>query len=141
MSAEKTYQPGWGEEPKEQPNLPPQPERKLGWKEELRLRDRQAYIGLLVIIAVAVGWVMAILWTQLKSMPLDTPETEWDVDELRIHKADEQDALLLSDSLAQAYDLDSIQRRVQIETQPVYRPPRQESTWYITWREWKEIFR
>jgi hypothetical protein len=78
---------------------------------------------------------------EIKAMPNDDPAMERTVDELRIHKADEQDALLYSDSLTQAYHLDSLKRNVQIETRPVYRPPRRENTWYITQREWKEIWK
>ena len=74
-------------------------------------------------------------------MPNDDPATEMEVDVLRIHKVDEQDALLYSDSLAQTYNLDSLKRNVQIETRPVYRPPRRENEWYITRREWKEIWK
>lgn len=73
-------------------------------------------------------------------MPNDDPTTEMTVDELRIHKADEQDAILMGDSLAQAYNVDSMKHQVQIETRPVYRPPRREDKWYITQREWKKIW-
>jgi len=77
---------------------------------------------------------------ELRAMPNDDPTTEMKVDELRINKADEQDALLLGDSLAQAYNVDSMRKNVQIETRPVYRPPRREDKWYITQREWKRIW-
>jgi hypothetical protein len=30
---------------------------------------------------------------------------------------------------------------VQIDTRAVYRPPRRENEWYITKREWKDIWR
>ena len=62
------------------------------------------------------------------------------VDELRIRKVDEQEALVLGDSLAHTYNLDSMKRNVQIDTRPVYRPPRREDKWYITQREWKKIW-
>ena len=75
-------------------------------------------------------------------MPHDDPTTEMKVDELRIHKVDEQDALQFGDSLAQVYLVDSSAiRHVQIETRPVYRPPRKENEWYITKREWKAIWK
>ena len=77
----------------------------------------------------------------IREIPKDDPTTEIDVDILRIRKADEQDAKLYADSLAQQYNLDSMKRQVQIETRPVYRPPRKENTWYITEREWKSIFK
>ena len=74
-------------------------------------------------------------------MPHDDPATEMKVDELRIHKVDEQDALLYGDSLAQVYQFDSSTiKKVQIETRSVYRPPRRENEWYITKREWKDIW-
>lgn len=73
-------------------------------------------------------------------MPFDNPDEEIQVDVLRINKVEEEKALLLSDSLAQAYNLDSIKRKVQIETVPVYRPPRKENKWYITKKEWKDIW-
>ena len=47
----------------------------------------------------------------------------------------------MGDSLAHEYSVDSIRRNVQIETRPVYRPPRKEDKWYITQREWKEIWK
>jgi hypothetical protein len=74
-------------------------------------------------------------------MPNDDPETEIAVDELRIHKAQEQDPVLPGDSLARHYNVDSLKRQVQIETRPVYRPPRKNTEWYITSREWKAIWK
>ena len=79
---------------------------------------------------------------EIRQMPLDDPATERQVDELRIHKVDEQNALIVGDSMAHVYQVDSYMiRRVQIETRPVYRPPRRENKWYITQREWKSIWR
>ncbi len=109
------------------------------------MRDKQAYVGFILVIVVAsVAGLYLLLRTmvnELRAIPNDDPDTEIAVDELRIRKADEQDALLLGDSLAQRYNLDSIKRQVQIETRPVYRPPRQNSEWYITSREWKDIWK
>lgn len=109
------------------------------------MRDKQAYFGLmLVVIAVlAFGTYKLVMMfvEEWRAMPHDDPATEMKVDELRIRKADEQDALLVGDSLAHEYSVDSIRRNVQIETRPVYRPPRKEDKWYITQREWKEIWK
>ena len=73
-------------------------------------------------------------------MPFADPNEEIEVDVLRINKAEEKKALQMSDSLVQAYNMDSIKRKVQIETVPVYRPPRKENKWYITNKEWKDIW-
>ena len=73
-------------------------------------------------------------------MPFADPNEEIEVDVLRINKAEEKKALQMSDSLVQAYNMDSIKRKVQIETVPVYRPPKKENKWYITNKEWKDIW-
>ena len=146
MSEEKTYQPGWGEKKKHHhhhhhqgPN-----EKNRGLGGALRMKDKQAYYGLLCILIVGLGFgafeLIKMIVEEVRAMPNDDPTTEMNVDELRIHKVDEQEALLLGDSLAQAYNLDSMKRHVQIETRPVYRPPKQENKWYITKREWKKIW-
>jgi hypothetical protein len=99
---------------------------------------------MIVIGAVAlyaIYCLASMVMTELREMPKDDPATEMAVDELRIHKAEEQDAILLGDSLAQRYNVDSLKRQVQIETRPVYRPPRKENEWYITQREWKAIWK
>lgn len=146
-SEEKTYQPGWGEQKKHRHHRPydemsKHRNRKPGGS--LRMRDRQAYRGLVCVIAVAVSFgaykLFMLFWNEWRAMPHEDPATEIQVDELRIHKADEQEALLLGDSLSRAYNVDSIKRQVQIETRPVYRPPRREDKWYITRREWKKIW-
>lgn len=111
----------------------------------MKMRDKQAYYGLMLIVIAALGFgiymIVKMYMDEWRAMPHDDPTTERTVDELRIHKADERDALLYSDSLSQAYKLDSLKRNVQIETRPVYRPPRKEDTWYITQREWKDIWK
>lgn len=108
------------------------------------MRDKQAYYGLMcaIILVLAFGAykLIRLAVSELKAMPNDDPATEMNVDELRIRKVDEQDALQLGDSLAQAYNVDSMKHTVQIETRPVYRPPRREDKWYITKREWKRIW-
>ena len=108
------------------------------------MRDKQAYYGLMCAIILVLGFgaykLIRLAVSELKAMPNDDPTTEMNVDELRIRKVDEQDALQLGDSLAQAYNVDSMKHTVQIETRPVYRPPKREDKWYITKREWKRIW-
>lgn len=148
MSDEKTYQPGWGEPKKKHHHhhsyghgSDRHTNSMGGW---LKLRDKQAYYGLMLVVVAVLGYgtyrLVKMFVDELRAMPNDDPTTEMKVDELRINKADEQDALLLGDSLAQAYNVDSMRKNVQIETRPVYRPPRREDKWYITQREWKRIW-
>ena len=109
------------------------------------MRDKQAYYGLMLVLVLGLAFgaykLVMMFVNEWRAMPHDDPATERNVDELRIRKADERDALLYSDSLTQVYQLDSLKRNVQIETRPVYRPPRKEDTWYITEREWKDIWK
>ena len=109
------------------------------------MRDKQAYYGLLVVIIAVLGFgaykLIRLAASELRAMPNDDPDMEMSVDELRIHKAEEQDAILMGASLSQQYTLDSIKRKVQIDTRPVYRPPRKNDEWYITKKEWKSIFK
>ena len=149
MGDEKTYQPGWGEPKKKHHHhhhsyghgSDRHTNSMGGW---LKLRDKQAYYGLMLVVVAVLGYgtyrLVKMFVDELRAMPNDDPTTEMKVDELRINKADEQDALLLGDSLAQAYNVDSMRKNVQIETRPVYRPPRREDKWYITQREWKRIW-
>ena len=119
--------------------------RNRGFGGALRMRDKQAYIGLLLVIIAVLGFgaykLIRFAASELRAMPNDDPDMEMSVDELRIHKAEEQDAILMGDSLSQQYNLDSIKRKVQIDTRPVYRPPRKNDEWYITKKEWKSIFK
>ncbi len=145
----KTYQPGWGEAKKH--NHHHHHSHSSGkrtsdsWRGWMGMHDKQAYYGLVLVIVAVLGFgaykLVMMFVNELRAMPNDDPATELKVDELRIHKAEEQDALLLADSLSQAANLDSIRHKVQIETRAVYRPPRRENKWYITQREWKDIWR
>lgn len=136
MSEGKIYQPGWGEEPKHHHHNSHSKSRNRGLGGALRMRDKQAYVGLILVIVVVTVFaayrLLQMVVSELRAMPNDDPATEMAVDELRIHKAEEQDALLLGDSLAQQYNVDSLKRQVQIDTRPVYRPPRKNNEWYIT---------
>lgn len=146
---DQSYQPGWGEKHHHHHHSHEYSRNNErysnGWAGWLKTRDRSAYYGLLVIVAVGflagAYWLFNMIAQEIREMPKDDPTTEMDVDVLRIHKAEEQDARLFADSISQEYNLDSIKRTVQIETRPVYRPPRRENTWYITQREWKSIIK
>ena len=143
MGEEKTYQPNWGKEKHHNHHHSHRSSNnRLGGS--LRMRDKQAYYGLLCILILGFGFgayvLIKMFVDELRAMPNDDPATEMAVDELRIHKAEEQDAIMVGDSLAKAYNIDSMKRNVQIETRPVYRPPRREDKWYITQREWKRIW-
>ena len=145
-----TYQPGWGEDQKKHHHhhhhhYQGEKENNRRWGGALRMRDKQAYYGLIAVcvIVALVGLysLLTLIIREVKAMPMDDPKSELAVDELRIHKVAEQDALIAGDSLAQAMEMDSAMiRRVQIETRPVYRQPRKNTEWYITRREWRDIF-
>lgn len=108
------------------------------------MRDKSAYFGLLFVVFGIIGTGVYMLgkmvYDEVKAMPKDDPTTEMNVDVLRIKKVDERNALIVGDSLAQTYNVDSLKHTVQIETRPVYRPPKREDKWYITKREWKRIW-
>lgn len=144
MSEEKTYQPHWGEKREHRHHHHHSGTSRKRY-EGLKSRDRQAYIGLMLVLIAAIGFgaykLVMLFVDEIRAMPMDDPDSEMAVDELRIHKAEEQDALQFSDSLSQATHLDSIRRKVQIDTRPVYRPPKKENKWYITQREWKTIWK
>ena len=145
-----TYQPGWGEDQKKHHHhhhhhYQGEKENNRRWGGELRMRDKQAYYGLIavcvVVALVGLYSLLTLIIREVKAMPMDDPKSELAVDELRIHKVAEQVALIAGDSLAQAMEMDSAMiRHVQIETRPVYRPPRKNTEWYITRREWRDIF-
>ena len=150
-----TYQPGWGEQKAKSEeqrgrhqhhhHYQGEKENNRRWGGALRMRDKQAYYGLIAVcvIVALVGLysLLTLIIREVKAMPMDDPKSELAVDELRIHKVAEQDALIAGDSLAQAMEMDSAMiRRVQIETRPVYRQPRKNTEWYITRREWRDIF-
>jgi len=117
-----------------------------GWGGWMKMHDKQAYYGLLFIVlgVLAYGgyFVVKLFIEELRAMPMDDPKTEMKVDELNVRRVDKQDALLFGDSLAQTYQIDSSAiKRVDVNKHHVYRPPRKNKEWYITQREWKEIFR
>lgn len=142
MSEPKTYQPGWGEHKENRHHHhTPRKRRLFGF---VYRNDKQAYYGLMLVfslvICAGIYFLSMLIINEFRQIPYDDPETEMSVDALRIHKVEEQKALQLADSISQAHNLDSIRHKVQIETRPVYRPPRKEEKWYITQREWKDIF-
>lgn len=142
----KTYQPDWGKKREHHHHRHRSSDRYTNtWGGWMKMRDKQAYYGLMLVVISVLAFgaykLVKMVVNEFRSLPMDDPATERTVDELRIHKMAEQDALLYSDSLAKAENLDSIRRNVQIETRSVYRPPKREDKWYITQREWKAIWR
>lgn len=143
----RTYQPHWDEKKKSHAKRHKHTANNAKKKtlfSSIRGKDKQAFVGAILVCIVALIYVAYTLggWLvkEFKSMPLADPNEEIQVDVLRINKTDEKKALLMSDSLARTYNLDSIKRKVQIETIPVYRPPRRENKWYITKKEWRDIW-
>lgn len=153
MSEEKTYQPKW-DEYKERKHRHRHHHHHSStssthtntWGGWMKMRDKQAYYGLMLIVIAGLAFgayklVMAFV-EEVRAMPMDDPKTEMKVDELDIRRVEKNDALQVSDSIAQSYQLDSNTiKRVQTESHHVYRPPRRENKWYITEREWKDIWR
>lgn len=150
----KTYQPKWDELKEHKhhrhhhrhTDIPD--EKNRGFGGSIRMKDKQAYVGLMLIVLAVViygGYQLTkLVIREWRSLPMDDPKTEMTVDELNIRKVEKQEALLFGDSLAQTYNLDSTSiKRVQTDEHyhHVYRPPRKSSEWYITQREWKDIFR
>ena len=146
MSEEKSYQPGWGEKKKHHHHHHHGPdENNRGWGGALRMKDKQAYYGLMFVIIVALGFgaykLIGMFVAEFRAMPNDDPTTEMNVDELDIRRVEKQEALMVSDSIAKTYQFDSTTiKKVQTESHHVYRPPRKEDKWYITQREWKKIW-
>lgn len=111
----------------------------------MRMKDKQAYYGLMFVIIVALGFgaykLIGMFVAEFRAMPNDDPTTEMNVDELDIRRVEKQEALMVSDSIAKTYQFDSTTiKKVQTESHHVYRPPRKEDKWYITQREWKKIW-
>ena len=159
MAEEKLYQPGW-EERKEREKDKRRRHRHHhhehadinshrhtnSWGGWMKMHDVQVYYGLMFIVLSVLGFgaykLVKMFWDELKAMPMDDPKTEVRVDELDVRKAEKQDMLIYSDSLAQMYELDSSKiKRVQTEGHHVYRPPRRNDDWYINQREWRDIWK
>lgn len=154
MSQENTYQPKW-EEHKEREQRKhhhhhhhhrTDDKYTNTWGGWMKMKDKQAYYGLMLIVIAVLAFgaykLVMLFVHEFRSMPMDDPKTEMKVDELDIRRVEKNDALMVSDSIAQSYQLDSSSiRRVQTESHHVYRPPRRENEWYITQREWKDIWR
>ena len=142
----KSYQPGWGEKKKHHHHHHHEPDdNNRGWGGALRMKDKQAYYGLMFVIIVALGFgaykLIGMFVAEFRAMPNDDPTTEMNVDELDIRRVEKQEALMVSDSIAKTYQFDSTTiKKVQTESHHVYRPPRKEDKWYITQREWKKIW-
>ena len=142
----KSYQPGWGEKKKHHHHHHARPnERNRGWGGALRMKDKQAYYGLMFVLVAALGFgaykLIGMVAHELREMPNDDPSMEMNVDELDIRRVEKEEALMVSYSIAKSYQFDSTTiKKVQTESHHVYRPPRREDKWYITQREWKKIW-
>jgi hypothetical protein len=111
----------------------------------LGIQDKQAGYGLILLLIVLGGFglykVSLKVYQEIQTIHFTDPKEEIEVDVLRIDKVREKNALQMSDSLMRTYQMDSSMiRKVQIETVPVYRPPKREDKWYITNKEWKDIW-
>lgn len=119
--------------------------RNNSWGGALRMKDKQAYYGLMVLIVAVLGFgvymLVKMFVNELHEMPNGDPTQEFKVDELGIRKADEADALMLGDSLAHQYNVDSLRRTVKGDEHNVYRPPRKKDNELIDEREWKDIWK
>lgn len=155
MSEEnKTYQPKWEEKKAEdgkhhhhhhhhsdysKPNS-----HTNSWGGWLRMRDKQAYYGLMLVIVAVLAFgaykLVQLVVNEIHEMPNGDPSQELKVDELGIRKVDEADALFLGDSLARQYNIDSLRRTVKGEEHNVYRPPRKNDNELIDGREWSAIW-
>ena len=104
----KSYQPGWGEKKKHHHHHHHGPnENNRGWGGALRMKDKQAYYGLMFVIIVALGFgaykLIGMFVAEFRAMPNDDPTTEMNVDELDIRRVEKQEALMVSDSIAKTY--------------------------------------
>lgn len=144
----KTYQPHWGEKKHHHHHHHHygKPDNYTSsWGGWLKLRDKQAYYGLMLIVVglLAFGAYKLVMMyvDELKAMPKGDPTQELKVDELGIKKVDEYDALVLGDSLARQLRVDTLVRTVKGEQHNVYRPPRKNENELIDQREWKAIWK
>ena len=86
MSEEKIYQPGWGEKPKHRHHHDTRSgTRHKNFGGALRMRDKQAYIGLILVLVGGAVFGLYLLvhmfLKELRAMPKDDPSTEMAVDE------------------------------------------------------------
>lgn len=143
---EHTYQPGWGEKKHHHHHHHYEPNHKnRGMGGALRMRDKQAYVGLMLVIIGALafgGYKLADLFAEeIRQMPKDNPSKEMKVDALGIRMVDEAEALREGDSIARELQLDTVRKTVLAEKHNVYRPPRKNTDWYINGNEWRSLKR
>lgn len=159
MAEEKIYQPKWDEHKERERKREQEDDfyyyhrshrnnhkRTNTWGGAMKHRDKQAYYGIVFLVVAIFGtgaYLLIMMFVnEWRAMPHDDPKTEMKVDELDVNRVDKQDALMASDSIAKTYQFDSTTiKRVQTVSHHVYRPPRKNTEWYITEREWKDIFK
>ena len=99
----------------------------------LKMRDKQAYYGLILVIVAVLGFgvykLVMLFADELREMPNGDPAQELQVDELGVRKVEEADKV------------DSIRRTVKGEEHNVYRPPRKKNNELIDEREAKDIWK
>ena len=156
---ERTYQPRWEEKKAEQEqhhhhhhhhyyehSYGKQSKKSIDFAGWLKNKDKQAWIGLLVILIAAVGFGLYKLYgvyrEDFKALyPEGNDEVADKVDALNIDKVAEADKLLFADSLKTELQMDSLVRTVTGEHHNVYRPPKKNDNVTIDGREWNSIFK
>ena len=98
---------------------------------------------LVVVIAVcfAVYAIVSAFAEEIRHMPGKEDAEGFKVDELRIKKVDEADALLFGDSLARELKMDTLVHTVTGEHHNVYRPPKKSKSDLMDGREWNGLFK
>jgi hypothetical protein len=149
----KTYQPKWEEKKSETHHhhhhhhhySSKSSNRTNSWGGWLKLRDKQAYYGMMLIVVAVLAFgsykLVMMFVDELRAMPHGDPSQELKVDELGIKKVDEADALYLGDSLAHELKVDTMVHSVKGVEHNVYRPPRKKTNETIDGREWQDIFK
>lgn len=145
QSTEKTYQPRWEERKsrKHHHHHRSSGGRANGLAGGLKMRDKQAYFGLILVLVVVFavgGYVLVKLFVdEFKKLPNDNPATEMNVDALGIRVGEEYEAILAGDSLARELSLDTLQRSVVRAKPNVYRPHRANDSPFLNERDWNSI--
>ena len=145
QSTENTYQPRWEERKarKHHHHHHSESGRSRRLFSGLSGRDKQAYIGLILVLVVAFsigGYMLVKLFVdEFKQMPNDNPATEMNVDALGIRIGEEYEAILAGDSLARELKMDSLQHSVVRAKPNVYRPHRPNDSPFLNDRDWKSI--
>lgn len=111
-----------------------------GW---LKQRDKQAWIGLLIIVVIAASYgtykVYSMYREDFTAVPHGDDRTEVDVDPLGDDMKHREIALEKGAELAEKANVDTIVKPVTGEYHNVYRPARKNDNVTIDDREWSKI--